>query len=63
MANNLNYEVIFRKEDEVGFTVIVPALPGCVTFGETLEEAEEMVKEAIELYLESMESHGEKAPR
>ena len=55
--------MIFRKEDEVGFTVIVPALPGCVTFGETLEEAEEMVKEAIELYLESMESHGEKAPR
>jgi predicted RNase H-like HicB family nuclease len=57
------YRLVFRKEVENGFTVIVPDLPGCVTFGDTLEEAEEMAKEAIELYLESMNDHGEKAPR
>lgn len=51
--------MIFREEEESGFTVIVPALPGCVTFGETLEEAEEMAKEAIELYLESLREHDE----
>jgi predicted RNase H-like HicB family nuclease len=33
--------------------VIVPSLPGCVTYGDTIEEAIEMAKEAIELYLES----------
>ena len=58
----LTYQMDFRKE-EYGFTVTVPALPGCVSFGETLEEAQEMVKEAIELYLESMNDHGEKPPR
>ncbi len=55
----LNYEVVFREESEGGFTVIVPDLAGCVTFGETLEEAKEMAKEAIELYVESLQEYGE----
>jgi len=55
--------MVFRQEVENGFTVTVPALPGCVSFGETLEEAEEMAKEAIELYLESLREHGEEVPR
>lgn len=53
------FRVVFRKENDDGFTVTVPSLPGCVTFGETLEEAMEMVKEAIELCLESLQTHGE----
>ncbi|MEW5938698.1 MAG: type II toxin-antitoxin system HicB family antitoxin [Chloroflexota bacterium] len=57
-----NYRMEFRKEDEDGFTVIVPDLPGCVTFGETLEEATDMADEAIGLYLESLHEHGEEAP-
>ncbi len=51
--------MIFSEEDEGGFTVLVPDLPGCITFGDTLEEATAMVKEAIELYLESLKMHGE----
>lgn len=51
--NDNNYKVILRPEPEGGFTVIVPSLPGCITYGSTLTEAKEMAKEAIELYLES----------
>ncbi len=50
----LNYRILLRKEPEGGYTVIVPSLPGCVTYGETIEESMTMAKEAIELYLESL---------
>ena len=53
----LNYRVILRKEPEGGFTAIVPSLPGCITYGETIENSIEMAKEAIELYLESLKAH------
>lgn len=58
----LNYRILLRKEPEGGYTVIVPTLPGCVTFGNTIEEAITMAKEAIELYLESLRAHGEEIP-
>ena len=57
-----NYSVIFQKEPEGGYTVLVPSLPGCVTYGKTLEEAKKMAKEAIELYLDSTEEHEESLP-
>lgn len=58
----LNYRIILRKEPEGGYTVIVPSLPGCTTIGETIEEAREMAKEAIELYIESLKAHNEDIP-
>jgi antitoxin HicB len=58
----LSYRVLLRKEPEGGYTVIVPSLPGCVTYGDTVEEAIEMAKEAIELYIESLKEHGEEVP-
>ena len=58
----LNYRILLRKEPEGGYTVIVPSLPGCVTYGDTIEEAIEMAKEAIELYIESLRAHGEEIP-
>jgi len=58
----LNYRIILRKEPEGGYTVIVPSLPGCVTYGDTIEEAIEMAKEAIELYIESLKERGEEIP-
>jgi antitoxin HicB len=58
----LNYRILLRKEPEGGYTVIVPTLPGCVTFGSTIEEAITMAKEAIELYLESLRAHNEDIP-
>lgn len=53
---------MLRKETEGSYTVIVPSLPGCVTYGDTIEEAIKMAKEAIELYLESLKEHGEEIP-
>jgi len=45
-----NYTVIFEPAEEGGFVISVPALPGCVTQGETFEEAQEMAKDVIRLY-------------
>lgn len=56
-ANSQNFTILLQKEEEGGFTVTVPALPGCVTYGKDLDEAKKMAKEAIELYLESMKDH------
>lgn len=60
--NVLSYRVFLRKEPEGGFTVNVPSLPGCITFGGTLDEAMSMAREAIELYIESLVAHGEEIP-
>jgi predicted RNase H-like HicB family nuclease len=60
--DQMSYRVLLRKEPEGGYTAIIPTLPGCVTFGHTIEEAITMVKEAIELYLESLREHGEEIP-
>jgi predicted RNase H-like HicB family nuclease len=57
-----NYKILLRPEPEGGFTVIVPSLPGCITYGSTLTEAKEMAQEAIELYLESLADHNEPIP-
>ena len=46
------FNVIFEKEDDGGYSVQVPVLPGCFSQGETFEEAVEHIKEAISLYLE-----------
>ena len=45
------YNLIFRPEPEGGFTVTVPALPGCITYGKNLEDAKEMAEDAIKAYL------------
>lgn len=58
----LSYRILLRKEPEGGFTVVVPSLPGCITYGETIDEAISMAKEAIELYIESLVEHGEEIP-
>lgn len=53
----LNYTAIFQKEPEGGYTVTVPTLPGCVTYGKNLDEAKKMAEEAIEAYIESLNKH------
>ena len=50
----LSYRILLRQEPEGGYTVTVPTLPGCITYGSDMPEAIDMAKEAIELYLESM---------
>jgi predicted RNase H-like HicB family nuclease len=51
----MHLRVILEPSDEGGFTVHVPALPGCVSEGETVEDALANIREAIELYLEPVE--------
>ncbi|OIP67261.1 antitoxin HicB [Candidatus Atribacteria bacterium CG2_30_33_13] len=58
----LSYNVIFRSEPEGGFTVIVPSLPGCITYGRTLQEAKEMAIDAIKCYITSLRKHKEPIP-
>ena len=53
------YKIFLRKEQEGGFTVTVPALPGCITYGEDVDEAIVMAREAIELYIEGLKERGE----
>lgn len=57
------YTVILTPDtEEGGYTVTVPALPGCITEGDTYEEALAMARDAINLYIESLEAHGEAVP-
>ncbi|MCB9184878.1 MAG: type II toxin-antitoxin system HicB family antitoxin [Flavobacteriales bacterium] len=56
------YRVLLTQEPEGGFTVTVPALPGCVTYGESIDHALSMAKEAIELYVETLEAEGDPIP-
>ena len=56
------YSVMFRPELEGGFTAIVPALPGCVTYGGTWDEAKEMARDAIGGYVDSLRKHRESLP-
>ena len=51
----LEYNTIFEKEKDGGYSVWVPSLPGCCSQGDTFEKALENIKEAIELYLEDAE--------
>ncbi len=52
-----SYLVEFVPEDDGGYTVVVPALPGCISYGETAAEATCNVREAIELHLENLAVH------
>jgi len=56
------YTVVLLREEVGGYSVIVPALPGCVTQGETVPEALDMVRQAISLYAESLEARGIPVP-
>ena len=58
----LGYRITLRKEPEGGYTVLVPALSGCVTYGKTVEEAIEMARDAITGYVESLIEDGEAVP-
>ncbi|HLX39434.1 MAG TPA: type II toxin-antitoxin system HicB family antitoxin [Ktedonobacteraceae bacterium] len=57
------YTIILHPDpEEGGYTVTVPALPGCITQGETLEEAIAMAKDAIRLHVELLIADGEPVP-
>jgi len=51
----MKVQVLLEPSEEGGYTVVVPTLPGCISEGDTKEEAIKNIKEAIELYLEPVE--------
>lgn len=57
-----HFNIMLRPEPEGGFTAIVPALPGCVTYGRTVDEAREMARDAVSGYIGSLRKHNEPIP-
>ena len=51
----MKFKVVLEPSDEGGYTIYVPSLPGCISEGDTLEEAMANIREAISLYLEEDE--------
>ena len=49
----MKFNIVLEPSDEGGYTVYVPSLPGCISEGNTIEEAIANIREAIELYLET----------
>lgn len=57
-----SYTVIYEEDPDGGFVASVPSLPGCYSQGDTLEEAEKNITEAIELYVETLQEDHHEAP-
>jgi predicted RNase H-like HicB family nuclease len=51
----MKIKIILEPSEEGGYTVVVPSLPGCISEGNSKEEAIQNIKEAVELYLEPVE--------
>jgi predicted RNase H-like HicB family nuclease len=49
----MDIKVVLEKQEEGGFTAFIPSLPGCISEGDTKDEALKNIKEALELYLEA----------
>ena len=52
----MEIQIVLEPQEEGGYTVYVPSLPGCISQGETVEESLENIKEAIQLWLEPDEN-------
>lgn len=59
---SMKYRVTIEQDEDGVFVAEVPALPGCISQGRTRSEAIANIKEAIELYIESLEAHGDPVP-
>jgi predicted RNase H-like HicB family nuclease len=62
VVEQIRYFALLRKEPEGGYTAIVPTLTGCITYGDTIDEAIDLAREAIEGYLDSLRAYGEEIP-
>lgn len=62
LKKSYRYNIILKPEPEGGYTVVVPSLPGCITYGKDLREAREMVRDAISGYVASLRRHHEPIP-
>ena len=62
LSRVLDFKVLIEPDETGGYVVSCPSLSGCFSQGDTIEEAIENIKEAIELCLEDMKEHGEPIP-
>ncbi len=58
----MRYTVILQRESDGGYVAVVPSLPGCVSQGDTREEALKNIEEAAELYIEDVQAVGDPLP-
>lgn len=58
----MRYTVLLQREGDGGYVAIVPALPGCVSQGDTREEALKNIEEAAEVYIEDVLASGDPLP-
>jgi predicted RNase H-like HicB family nuclease len=58
----MKYRVLIEQDEDGVYVAKVPSLPGCISQGQTREQAVENIKEAIAVYLESLEAHDEPVP-
>ena len=58
----MRYRVLIEQDEDGVYVAEVPALPGCISQGKTRSEALDNIKEAITVYLESLQAHGEPVP-
>jgi len=58
----MRYTVVLERDEDGGYVVSVPALPGCVSQGDTRNEALDNIREAIELYVEDCRAAGDPIP-
>lgn len=58
----MHYRILIEQDEDGVFISTCPALPGCISQGDTRAEAVENIKDAIEGYLASLEKHGEAIP-
>ena len=58
----MKYTVVLQRENDGGYVATVPALPGCVSQGDSREEVLKNIEEAMDLYLEDVKAAGEQIP-
>lgn len=60
--NSFKFRVLIAQDEDGIFVAEVPTLPGCISQGSTRKEALANAQEAVELYIESLEAHGDPIP-
>ena len=58
----MDYVAVIEKANDGSYSAYVPDLPGCVTCGDSVDEARQLIEEAVGLHIESLRAHGEPIP-
>ncbi len=58
----MRYVYVIEKANDGSFSAYVPDLPGCTTSGETVDEVKRNIKDAVDLYIDSLREHNEPVP-